>query len=114
MQNKSENSIFDRSVLMTRIGNDENFLNELVNEFIEDVSVKLQNLKMHLKSGDIEAILLIAHSLKGSSGNLAAISMQEAARQLESAGKKGDLKMVTAYLKVIESEYEKFREFLNN
>lgn len=87
MQNKTENSIFDRSILLARLDNDENFLNELVNEFLEDARVKLQHLKMHLKAGDLDAILLIAHSLKGSSGNLAAISMQDAVRQLENAGK---------------------------
>ena len=114
MQNKTENSIFDRSILLTRLDNDENFLKELLDAFLEDAQTKLKEMKMHLIEGDLDAILFIAHSLKGSSGNLAAISMQEAVRQLENAGKRGDLKMVTAYFKVVESEYKKLRKFLNN
>ncbi len=114
MQNKTENSIFDRSIILARLGNDENFLKELLDDFLEDVHTKLKEMKMHLMNGDLDAIIFIAHSLKGSSGNLAAISMQEAVCQLEDAGKRGDLKMVTECLIVVESEYKKLREFLNN
>ncbi len=114
MQNKTEKSIFDRSLLQARLGNDENFLHELLDDFLEDAQTKLNEMKMHLIDGDLGAILFIAHSLKGSSGNLAAISMQDAVRQLENAGKKSDLKMVKKYLINVESEYNKLKEYLNN
>ncbi len=114
MPNNTDNAIFDRSKLLTLLDNDENFLRELLDAFLEDAQIKINDMKKNLENSDLDALLFIAHSLKGSSGNLAATSMQDAVRQLENAGKKGDIETVNTCLKVVESEYQKLREYLNN
>jgi HPt (histidine-containing phosphotransfer) domain-containing protein len=113
-QNETIHPIFDRSVALTRLEDDEEFLHELLESYLEDTQNKIEEMRVHLENGDLDTIYVIAHSLKGSSGTVAAFSMQETALQLENAGKRGDLKKASANLEAVDNEYKKLKEFLGN
>ena len=49
-------------------------------------------------------------NLKGASGNVGAVSLQDAALQLELAGKNGDLSRATEMLNTIKKEFEKLKK----
>src|SRR6185295_17886778 len=56
---------------------------KMIDNFINQSPSRLEAARMSLKSGDLKAIHLIAHSLKASSVNLGAGKVQEIAERLE-------------------------------
>jgi len=67
----------------------EDELPSLVEEFIEDASGKLKELKEHAKNNDAEKIFSISHSLKSSSANLGAMKVSEICKSLEAESRNG-------------------------
>jgi HPt (histidine-containing phosphotransfer) domain-containing protein len=59
------------------------FLLRMIDNFLAQGPVRLENVRKNYASGDIKAIHLIAHSLKASSANLGAAKVQELAEKLE-------------------------------
>ncbi len=68
-------------------GISENVYDELVNEIILQIKGQIPELKGLLNRNDFDSMAKIAHSIKGSSGNLRFTKMQEAAKALEFAVK---------------------------
>ena len=76
----------DREMLMDRVGGDEELFREIVELFLVDCPIRVAAIDAAVTSGDPEKIRLAAHALKGSAGNLSAISLMSAARTLERMG----------------------------
>jgi signal transduction histidine kinase/DNA-binding response OmpR family regulator len=75
--------IFDRQSLMDRVGGNEEILKNIITLFLEETPKQLKELDEKLSSGDIEAAMNGAHSIKGSAGNFGATQMRETAYCLE-------------------------------
>jgi HPt (histidine-containing phosphotransfer) domain-containing protein len=78
------------------------FLREIATIFFEDTPKRIVELDDSLRAGDVKKFERAAHSIKGSSGNLGAFALREAAAQLESRSHKeglGDLAGLVAELK---------------
>jgi PAS domain S-box-containing protein len=106
--------VFDREGALNRLGDDEALLKEILVLYLDDAPHQIEALKEALERGDSSTIRQQAHSLKGSSGNVGAVSMQEMALQMEKAGEKGDLKEATILFEIIEKEFENFKEALSS
>jgi len=78
-----DTNIFDRRSLMDRVGGNEAVLKNIITLFLEETPKQLKDLDEKLSSGDIEAAINGAHSIKGSAGNFGAMQMREAAFALE-------------------------------
>jgi HPt (histidine-containing phosphotransfer) domain-containing protein len=78
---------------LERIGGDREFLFELLNEFVKQVDENLVLLDAAVKKADFDTVILIAHKLRGSAGNLSASKMYQALSDIESfaAEEKNDL-----------------------
>jgi HPt (histidine-containing phosphotransfer) domain-containing protein len=80
---------FDKLVEMT--GGDLEFVDELVDTYLEDGASQIAALDAGAAAGDIDALVRPAHSLKSSSLNLGALVVGELARGLEEAARSGSV-----------------------
>ncbi|MCB1777268.1 MAG: Hpt domain-containing protein [Candidatus Competibacteraceae bacterium] len=71
---------------------------DLVNHFLDDLPVQLEQLRRAAQENAAKDIFLTAHKLKASCGNLGAIRLGEWVRQLEQAGRQNVLSSVTEML----------------
>jgi PAS domain S-box-containing protein len=113
-QKKSEfiseqKNVFNKSGLLERLEGDEEFLNEIVQVYINDSVNNIILLKEALETEDAEKISRHGHTLKGASANICAGRMQQIACEIETAGNSGDLKLASILVDKIEKEYETFK-----
>ena len=86
-----QNSPIDYPSALARIGNDESFLQELLELFLMDFEARQEELNNAIEGIDFIAIQEIGHSLKGSSANLSLTFLQRASYEIEMAGKNRDI-----------------------
>jgi signal transduction histidine kinase/CheY-like chemotaxis protein len=65
--------------------------------FKEDALVKIKELKKCVETGDIHVYTIHVHALKSAAANIGANDLSEAAKDLEMAGKRGDLDFINAH-----------------
>jgi len=75
--------------LLEITGDDLEFVDELVDTYFDDAVVQLTAMRQAADSGDAEALVRPAHSLKSSSANVGASTLSEACRSLEADGRTG-------------------------
>lgn len=82
--------VFNHSQLLSNLGGDLELAAELVDLFqIEGLQI-LDQLKLAIQRGDLEATHRLAHSLKGASANVAASQLQQYCLALESEAHQGN------------------------
>lgn len=69
----------------------EDFLVELIGDYLEDSTARVTRLCQAAAAGDTEALTLEAHTLKSSSASLGAQSLSALAKRLEDMGRAGNL-----------------------
>lgn len=84
--------------------NDE-FLREIVAIYLEDTPLRIAELEQSLATADRSKFTRAAHSIKGSSANLGAMSVRAVAEQLEHQSSKQGLDDVAALLVALKSEF---------
>ena len=105
-------NILDREALLERVQGDEELAGELLEMFREDVHGRLKAIKQAQESGDMQTIILEAHTIKGAAGNVGANDLSEAALQVEKAAKDADQGTVASLIKQLEESFEIFRRAL--
>jgi len=75
--------IFDKQALLNRLCNNEKLLSELILVFISTIPKKLNELKTACKAKDHAAIKRIAHSIKGTTATIGALTMQGISLRIE-------------------------------
>lgn len=106
----SETKVFDRENLLDRLGGDEEILQEVILLFLADTPKLIDTIQAALRTGDAEALRRAAHTLKGSSGNVGALTLQEAATRIDYAGKNGDLETARSLIQLLPNELEKLQK----
>lgn len=79
----------------------------LLETYIQDSKVRIDDIRSALAAGDGETVRRAAHSLKGSSGNLGANRMAALCLDVENKGREGQLDGLDIDLSTIETEYKK-------
>ncbi len=95
---------WNKAEALSRIGGDEELLQELCQIFLENSPKLLQTLRQAVADGDADGVMRAAHSLKGESGYLSASATSHAARQLEEMGRNKNLSRAGDTLAVLEQE----------
>lgn len=75
--------------LLEITGDDLEFVDELIDTYLEDAAVQLDALRSAAVASDVAALVRPAHSLKSSSANVGAMLLAEACRSLEADGRTG-------------------------
>jgi len=108
-----KNPPIDYSMALMRTGNDKEFLNELIDLYIPDFNTRVSQLENAIMKKDYDSILMLGHTLKGSSANLCLTGLTEFSFQLEIAGKNKNLKPAQLALTSLKGEFERFLSFLS-
>ena len=87
------------------------FYRELVDTFLADLDRRLAELRQEVGAGRLDAARGVAHSLKGSSGNLGASRLSQCCGTMEHRAQAGDLPAVAAVLDDLGREADRVRGF---
>ncbi len=79
------------STLRDIAGDDVEFIDELVDSFLQDTGETLNSLEESIGCDDLKAVAKLAHRLKGSSGTMGAESIRYLCEQLEQCIAQGSL-----------------------
>jgi CheY-like chemotaxis protein len=106
-------SVLDPEVLANlRDLGDAELLAELAGMFLDDASSRLQELREAIGAGDAAGVERVAHTLKGSSGNMGATRMSAICAELQDVGGSGDLSRAAGLLEGLEEEFGRVRPAL--
>ncbi len=96
------------SGLRSLSGEDEpDFLKDLINIYFDDAEELMETLRKAIATLDIKSLEYAAHRLKGSSGNLGAMTLVGILQKLEDAAEEGRLENAPQLLAKIEAEYQR-------
>jgi len=101
-------TVFDRDELLQRAFGDEDFCNELVNDFSIDTPDYLERLQQAVENEDTIAAAKEAHTLKGASANIGAHALRAAAFEMEKAANAEDSDLLRGLMTQIKREFEAF------
>ena len=82
-------------------------LTEVLKVFLEEVPKKIRALQAAVDAGDAAQAARLAHSLKGSSGNIGARSLLEVSRRIDDLAKSGDTGHLTPLIATLTGEYHR-------
>jgi len=104
--------VLDEALLMSRVDNDPQLLRDLVDLFLEECPRLVDEIRVALDRKDAKVLQRSAHSLKGSTGNLAAKMASEAALKLERLAQAGNLVDAENVLRELECQLERLKPAL--
>ena len=93
-------------------GDNDEFLREIAGIFIEDTPLRLVELDESLAAADAVKFTRAAHSIKGSSSNLGALTLRAAAEKLEHHARSQGLTDVGALLADVKTEFDRAKAAL--
>ncbi len=91
-----------------------NLLNELIELFLSSSPPRIQEMALALQEEDPIKLYRSAHSLKGSSGQMGAVRMQQICGSLEALGNAGTLNGVASLIEELKAEMERVRQDLQH
>jgi HPt (histidine-containing phosphotransfer) domain-containing protein len=92
--------------LLETIGDDPEFMAELVDTYLADSPGLFAELRAGLASGDATAVRRAAHTLKSTSASFGATRLAALGREMEAAADTGDLAAVASRVETAETEFE--------
>ena len=99
-------SIFDWDGLLHRLMGDEDLALEIIDDFLKQIPDNLFVVKKALNNKDLQLVQREAHSIKGASGNVGALVLQEIAKQIEIAVEKKDLVKAGSFVAKLDTQLE--------
>jgi len=94
-------SLLDIEAGIRRLGGDKDLYFKMLNKFVSSAGEICDKIMSLTQSSDTEKAFLLAHSLKGESGNLGAERVSELARELEKAVKESNVELIESLSKKI-------------
>jgi HPt (histidine-containing phosphotransfer) domain-containing protein len=106
------NTLLDRAHLEEIAGGDEEFIREILQEFLNTTPHLLQQLQQAVQEGNHELLRHTAHTLKGSARAIGAHTFAETAFGLEQAGKEGRSHEVGDRLQNLLAEWQRLERYI--
>ena len=103
--------VIDLKDVLERVQDDKELLDELFDIYQEDFVIKRKALGEAIAAHDIVKIKEIAHSMKGSSGNISAKPLHAACLQLEMLAKEGKTDGMQEVVLTIDGYFEGIKVF---
>ena len=88
---------------------DPNFFADLVAQFIAHADGAIVDLRAAVAAADAKRLESVAHSLKGSSGNMGAKGMQATCGELQRAGREATVERAAPLVEALAAEYATVR-----
>ena len=108
-----ENDPMDFPKAIEEFEGDEEFLMEVLEGFIENVTSQIKLVRQAISDGDAEAVRREAHSIKGGAANLTANDLSGIAFEIENIGKSGMLEEGIDALQKLEREFFRLERFVS-
>jgi two-component system, sensor histidine kinase and response regulator len=105
-------SAFDRAFLLELVDGDEALLHQVVELFLENSARLMAKIREAIDAADAVLLNEVAHELKGSMGHFGALAAIDAARDLETMGRAGDLALAEAAYHTLDVEIVRLRDAL--
>ncbi|MGY8770329.1 MAG: Hpt domain-containing protein [Pirellulales bacterium] len=105
--------VFDKVELLEELDGDPEFLEEALEMMDSDAPALLKQIYESLENHDTDTISGIAHTIKSMVGNFCASPAYEAALNLETVGRSGDLVACSAGLVSLEEEVSRLQRELH-
>ena len=98
--------LFNRSDLLSRLMDDEELANVIIEAFLWDIPAQLNALSEYLDSENIEGATRQAHTIKGAAANISGESLRCVALKMENAGKADDLESMRILMNELRTIFE--------
>jgi response regulator RpfG family c-di-GMP phosphodiesterase len=112
LANESVSAIFNEKILLDQFENERVLVQQVLFTFVEDVSNQIHHMKELINKQDITGVWNIAHRIKGGASQITAFRLHDIAKEIEKAGKKGDLNMVSIMIPELEKQFELLKSIL--
>jgi CheY-like chemotaxis protein len=99
--------VLDTAYFTDVTGNDVEFQNELIGEYLRETPETLSRIRGAIQSGDAARTQLEVHAVKGSTRSLGGVAMGNACARLEDLAHAGDLAEAVLVFEQILAEYER-------
>lgn len=106
--------LLDYKEALERLGDDSDFLNELLLELISQVDKSFEKFKTAIENNDYSSLKSLAHNLKGASANLNVTRMSTHFFDLEKLASSESCKGAQNILKLVAQDKIELEEFLKN
>ena len=104
--------IIDIKEFLERVQDDRDLLVELLDIYVEDFGQKRKIFEAAVQKKDLEQIKTVAHSMKGSSGNISAHAIHACWLKVELLAKNSDINGIPDVLKEIDSLFAQLKSFV--
>lgn len=101
--------IIDLKDALERVQDDKELLLELFDIFIEDFVGKYEALRVAAEKQDSSSFQMLAHGLKGATGNISARRMHENCIELDHKGKACDMEGLMPKVELLGQQFEEFK-----
>lgn len=108
-----EDAPLNLALVLEEFGNNQTLLDTVLNQFLVQLDTQRELLRDALAKVDLETLRREAHRIKGGAGNLTAMSLYAAARELEMFSASGTLEQAERLLDNLEREIERLRTYLS-
>ena len=95
--------------LLDMTGGDPEFVDELVQTYLEDALAQIEAMRAAAETGSMEDLVRPAHSLKSNSANMGAHVLAEQCRQLEADARAGTVERATDRVAETAAEFERVK-----
>ena len=92
---KQNTDVLNKDLALENMGGDEGLFKEVLVIYQGEASRKMSDLHTAIEESDSEGIRFAAHSLKGASANIGAVTVQKIASEIEIAGRDKQISAVT-------------------
>jgi len=114
MKKDTLDSITDIEELINKKNDENEYLLDLINEYIQYLKEQLNHISLLLIEDNPEDIMKIVQSLKGAASRLNMHYIWQSVCLLENALKRKDLKMIDIYFEVLIKEHERLVKYLKS
>jgi len=103
VQKKAQNILFDINDMQYRMEKNVALIEATIELFIKNVPAVFEKLKKAIDIGDIQAIEIRAHTIKGNAKSISSDPLEELSKQIEFAAKKGNIERVQSMMPSLET-----------
>ncbi|MGL4369516.1 MAG: Hpt domain-containing protein [Spirochaetota bacterium] len=108
----SDKNIFDKAALLSHIGENHDFIKQLIEESISVIPPYMDDIRKAITDKNLPLAAKAAHRLKGGLSTISALAAAEAAAALEKSAAAGNMDLANSQFPILEKAIEATLDFL--
>lgn len=111
---ESEPVVFDRTSVLERLEGDNGLAMTVIEAFLEDAPLQIQELKNLATSGDAAGSGRLAHSIRGAAANVGGERLRMVTAKVEKAADSGNLDTANNHMAELEAQFHLLRDAIKD